>query len=109
MGIGHTRAPYGLLVDDSAGDAAIRAALTLATSTKEDKVSFFREQLDAALAETGVPCECGNSYPLRSMYRCLYCGIWFCERCAEIHFGKTKAQYRAEHPEEFESALEVAP
>jgi hypothetical protein len=22
-------------------------------------------------------------------YRCLYCGIWYCAHCAELHFGQT--------------------
>ena len=41
-----------------------------------------------------VTCGCGHKIPLRYAYKCLYCGIYFCWRCAEVHFGKTKAEYR---------------
>ena len=29
-------------------------------------------------------------------FRCLYCGVWFCAHCAEIHFGKTIDQWTVE-------------
>ena len=41
-----------------------------------------------------VPCgECERATGLNVMYRCLYCGIWYCEPCAEKHFGQTIAAY----------------
>lgn len=43
-----------------------------------------------------VTCECGLTMPLRFAYRCLYCGAFFCQRCAETHFGKTREQYNLE-------------
>lgn len=43
-----------------------------------------------------IECECDRSIPIRFMFRCLYCGIWLCQSCAEIHFGKTRDQYNAE-------------
>lgn len=42
------------------------------------------------------PC-CLKILELINSYKCLYCGIWFCEKCAEKHFGKTREQYRKEH------------
>lgn len=30
---------------------------------------------------------CGRETGLLHAYRCYYCGIWFCERCAAGHFG----------------------
>lgn len=47
-------------------------------------------------ARPTVTCECGDTYPLRFMYRCLYCKIYLCEECAEIHFGKTVEEYFSE-------------
>lgn len=38
--------------------------------------------------EAGVTCPCGASGPLRLMYRCLYCEVFFCPRCAADHFGE---------------------
>lgn len=31
-----------------------------------------------------------------SMYKCLYCKVWYCEPCAELHFGKTVEEWRRE-------------
>lgn len=41
-------------------------------------------------------CRCGWNRSLTRMHQCLYCKEWFCELCAEQHFGKTVEQYRAE-------------
>lgn len=30
---------------------------------------------------------CGRRVRFRSLYRCYYCGVWFCEACAPGHFG----------------------
>jgi hypothetical protein len=40
-----------------------------------------------------IICECGESFILRSLYRCLYCKIYLCASCAEVHFGKTVEEY----------------
>lgn len=37
-----------------------------------------------------VPCaECGNEVRLIYLYRCRWCGLWFCPKCAEKHFEQT--------------------
>lgn len=33
-----------------------------------------------------VTCPCGNSGPVKLMFRCFYCEIIFCPPCAERHF-----------------------
>lgn len=43
-----------------------------------------------------ITCPCGIPRGIMLMYQCLYCKIWFCDQCAEVHFGKTVAEYRAE-------------
>lgn len=45
-----------------------------------------------------VTCPCGWRRGLTLTHKCLYCGIYFCVRCAEQHFGKTVEQYRIENP-----------
>ena len=45
-----------------------------------------------------VRCECQQKLWMQNAYKCLYCGEWYCKPCAETHFGKTVAEYRAEHP-----------
>lgn len=43
-----------------------------------------------------LTCVCGQARGIMLMYQCLYCRVWFCHQCAEEHFGKTVAEYRAE-------------
>lgn len=45
-----------------------------------------------------ITCPCGWKRGVMNMYQCLYCGIWYCHRCAETHFGKTVAEHRRENP-----------
>lgn len=47
-----------------------------------------------------VRCGCLRKLEPKYAYRCLYCGEWYCAICAEVHFGKTRKQYREEHPVE---------
>jgi len=34
-----------------------------------------------------IRCGCNKLLKHIYMYRCLYCGIWYCKECAEEHFG----------------------
>lgn len=34
------------------------------------------------------------------LYRCLYCDIFFCVECGEVHFGKTRAEWYAAEQQE---------
>lgn len=45
-----------------------------------------------------ITCPCGRKRAMVKMYQCLYCRVWMCHQCAEDHFGKTVAEYRAENP-----------
>jgi hypothetical protein len=72
-----------------------------------EKFSFIAEQKRETVrqAAAGVnirlgtmPCRCGATRAVLFMYQCLYCSEWYCKPCAEQHFGKTVAQYRAENP-----------
>lgn len=40
--------------------------------------------------------ECGKEIDLLFAYKCLYCGFYFCRKCAEKHFGKTIEEFKAE-------------
>lgn len=37
-----------------------------------------------------VACPCDNEGPLREMFRCLYCEVYFCPVCAEDHFEEER-------------------
>lgn len=45
-----------------------------------------------------VRCGCMRKLKPHQAYKCLYCEQAFCKSCAEIHFGRTIAEYREEHP-----------
>jgi len=64
-----------------------------------DTVAHFKRQWIEALdvpRYAVITCECGRCRPMLRMFRCLYCGCWFCQACAEVHFGKTRKEYAAE-------------
>jgi hypothetical protein len=73
---------------------------------KTDKDYAYLEQLPKKdfiayqnkLAKTAYPtrivCGCGSIRPIRFMYRCLYCGEYYCFTCAELHFGQTVKDYK---------------
>ncbi len=37
-----------------------------------------------------LTCICGKRVVVWMMYRCLFCGIFFCKECAEVHFGQRR-------------------
>lgn len=70
--------------------------------SKEDFISY-QQGLAKKPYPTRIVCGCGNIRPIRFLYRCLYCGEYYCYQCAEVHFGKTVKQYN----EEKESMVDV--
>jgi len=74
--------------------------------TKQEFLSYqIRETVNQSLDKVPVrlatiTCRCGWTRGIMLMYQCLYCREWFCQDCAENHFGKTVAQYREENPQE---------
>lgn len=38
-------------------------------------------------------CECKSTENVCGMFRCFFCLSWFCQNCAEKHFGKSREQY----------------
>lgn len=46
-----------------------------------------------------ITCGCGWERGIMHMYQCLYCRVWFCQICAEKHFGKTVEQYYQDRSE----------
>jgi len=65
-----------------------------------EKAKFVAAQFKEAMFHEGQPvqkvtCGCGLCMPLRFAYKCLYCGEYYCMKCVEVHFGKTREEYRA--------------
>jgi len=50
---------------------------------------ILKDQWNEAVSGGSVHCTCGLQRALPLAYKCLYCGVYFCARCAEKHFGKT--------------------
>ena len=34
-----------------------------------------------------ITCPCGRRAPIKLMYRCWFCGLTLCNKCAKVHFG----------------------
>ena len=65
--------------------------------TKKDaleNLSVLRGQLEQAKRCEKFPCvkiscaKCAKRVSLFMLFKCLYCGLWFCKSCAERHFGE---------------------
>jgi hypothetical protein len=66
------------------------------TATAEERqlsLAKVRGQLSDLSTQIGyetlaVSCgRCGHRVSVVRAYRCLYCGVWFCRTCAQLHFG----------------------
>lgn len=64
------------------------------------KLAFVGKQTKQAmvLQNPTCKCHCHKLLHMKNAYKCLYCGQWYCKKCAEEHFGKTVAEYRNENP-----------
>jgi len=51
---------------------------------------FDQGGLDAHERLVWVTCPCSRRLAVSQAYKCLYCGVFFCKACAEIHFGEEK-------------------
>lgn len=54
--------------------------------------ALIDEQIEAGTPAQHIKirCNCNCFSSWREMIRCLYCGVWFCEECAQQHFGYRK-------------------
>lgn len=62
----------------------------------QEKETVAQDSAGVTVRLGTITCPCGRKRGITMMYRCLYCKIWFCQWCAEDHFGKTVEQYKAE-------------
>lgn len=64
-------------------------------STNPELHDLMEEQLRESKDNAGcaVTCPCGTKAPMRFMFRCYYCGVWYCFKCAAVHFGMTREEY----------------
>lgn len=64
-----------------------------------EKLTFVAKQTKELMDKNRpfVRCHCMRKLWPHQTYKCLYCEEAYCKPCAEIHFGKTIAQYRLDH------------
>jgi hypothetical protein len=67
--------------------------------------TLIQQQWDEACDNSTIHCACGQIRDLKHAYRCLYCGVWFCFRCAEAHFGQTLLEWTQSKRVERRAAL----
>lgn len=62
--------------------------------TAEEKAEFVMNQLrEIKNSRPKVTCNCGTLIYWFNAFRCLYCGEFYCQSCAEEHFGKTRKEW----------------
>ena len=70
----------------------------LQTIADQHRELFLQSEAGVSILLATVTCPCGRRRGITHAVRCLYCDVWFCELCAEVHFGKTRRQHRLENP-----------
>lgn len=45
-----------------------------------------------AEAQAVVECGCLRAVRIAEMFKCYFCGIWFCDTCSKEHFGEEGCQ-----------------
>ena len=51
------------------------------------QLKFIKEQQKEPVGDLVIRCGCHKLQKWEYMYRCLYCGVWYCRECAQEHFG----------------------
>ena len=96
-----------------ASSSALRPFTTLSLdryliSASHDNRVKLEKQHKEAHADNSTDCaDCGFHRWIGYLYKCLYCGLWFCPSCAETHFGKTLSDWIGEKREEVRQACEA--
>jgi len=62
----------------------------LTTSTKRVFIRKQLKELGRINTQPKVTCLCGFTAPVQYMYRCFYCGLFLCNKCAAVHFSEDK-------------------
>ena len=62
----------------------------VAVENKKVFAAQYRELLNQDINGSYVTCRCGLKIRLYHAFKCYYCFIWFCAKCAEKHFEVSK-------------------
>lgn len=62
---------------------------------KIEILRFARRQIDQVLDLKPITCACcEKDHPILHVYRCYFCGLYFCRLCAKEHFGHHSGEVR---------------
>ncbi len=67
------------------------------TTSKEDKIKLLKiiRKQNRIVIKNSFKMTCGccqKITPVEWLYKCFYCGVWFCHKCAEDHFLSEKKE-----------------
>ncbi len=66
-------------------------------------------QLHAAgVQAVEIDCPCGRRMLVRKAYKCFFCGLWLCSRCAERHFVERHTSHVPPHGDDQAAGLRRA-
>lgn len=74
----------------------------ISDAERDEKRALVASQVREVGSSATVTCGCGRKIPIILSYRCYYCGVFLCAKCAGQHFGKTREEYLAEHGDQRE-------
>jgi hypothetical protein len=57
-------------------------------SEATEYIRHDRPLSDLGLPHMTVSCGCGRRMAIECLFRCFFCGVFFCEKCAREHFGE---------------------
>lgn len=71
--------------------AANLAQVNLIMTQWAEATSYIRNDRPVSVNPTPsstVTCGCGRRMAIECLFRCFFCGVWFCGKCAREHFGE---------------------
>jgi hypothetical protein len=73
------------------GMSACQHKSNLTPEEKEKKLMVVARQYTEAFKTNFITCECGQKRnTIRNIYKCFFCGEWFCQFCGKEHFGENE-------------------
>ena len=77
----------------SNGSASVALQDYVLRATDQEKQLRLHKQWKQACEDYTITCCCGQLRHISLAFRCLYCGEWYCQNCAETHFGQTVQEW----------------
>lgn len=66
--------------------------MTTCATPEQTAATLVAQRNSAKGTQPLMKCaDCPRESPLRYLYKCWFCKLWFCGQCAPIHFGDRRA------------------